>query len=1415
MSGLFGGKSQSTSDQRLNAIQVTQSAYGNVVPLVYGKTRIPAYLFWYNSFQAIPHTSESGGKGGGGGVKNTSYTYTAAVVLGLCEGDIQGVGTAWADKNQVAIADLGLTQFAGTSGQTPWSFLTSNYPAQAIGYDRTAYLAGSSFDLGSSAGLPNLSFEVKGLKPYSAGALFYEAEPSEIITDYCTHATHGAGFNALGTLTGTNSYRDYCTSMGFFLSPAETVQRQAADFIAEILQITNSNAVWSAGTLKIIPYCDAPVGGNGATYTPNLTPLFSFSDDDYVAAEGSDPVICERVPASQTYNRVRVEYLDAANQYNTAIAEAEDAQDVALFGVRAMQTLSFHSITSGTVARLVAQLILQRQLYTRNKHTFSTRIDYSLLEPMDIVAINESGLGLTNVLCRVVEVNDKDDDLITLTVEELLVGPGGAPQYNWQLAQGYAQNYNQSPGSVQTPQIIIAPTSLVEGNELMLAICGPSGNGYWGGAHVYMSLDNVTYNFVGTQYGAASYGTLTASLATSADPDTTHTLAVQLADTQRTLGSGTTSDADQMRMLALVGDELVSYQTATLTGAGAYNITYLRRGCYKSTIAAHSSGERFIRVDGRIFRIPFDAGWLGRTVYFKFTSFNIFGQATQDISSATAYSKTINNLAVASDYPTSFTLFPSGYCSVNGRVAWKSGGASAWDSAVRSLESYYAGAYVKFSAAQANKLFMIGLNSDPATDSSYTSLDFAWYCHSSGDAYIYESAANLGTFGIYTPASVFAIEYDGQTVRYLIDGVVKRAVPAANKRFYLDSSFADPDARAKDIDFGTLTGVPRVGGNFLNVASWVIGTADGQGNFGDNFDGTNHDSSIVLAGTSGNPLGPHGESEPIWKTVGAGAGANGGWNNSVDCMGIDPTKTYRSTVWCYWNGTGNPSIYHGCDTANTNDLSGAANSNPYYIGGSFSGMGLKPGKWYLMVGILHGSGYGSTDSGMSGIYDRITGQRAVAGLEYKIVVGAAYQQQRVYQYYANNGSSVIWFAKPRFEEMNGHEPSLAALLVLPDADNSLKQRVIPDSEFEFATDQTFWYWGSQAGFAISPTGGVLGGVLQITFDGTTKTLIARGGKKYRYIPGQQYMTSVRMRRTSALGGTGISTSWECGSESESADAGTAGRTSTDSAPVEIRVGGLGLNGVQDSLPVLNQWYTFDFTQTAVIDASNTQPYLTAHLFFGSGTTSGTIEVDALQGIPLAAEFTASQAGTVAPPGAVSGLVLDDAGSWVARAALASPAFTGTPTVPTASGGTNTTQAASTAFVQSEISTKAPLASPALTGTPTAPTAAAGTQTTQLATTAFVDPAHSIGANGYVKLSSGVLIQWGTTSSVATNGTAAVSFPITFPNNVFSVTLGGGNNSAAAKFMSASVQNGSLSASGFTAQNNGGDANAIMWMAIGN
>lgn len=77
---------------------------------------------------------------------------------------------------------------------------------------------------------------------------------------------------------------------------------------------------------------------------------------------------------------------------------------------------------------------------------------------------------------------------------------------------------------------------------------------------------------------------------------------------------------------------------------------------------------------------------------------------------------------------------------------------------------------------------------------------------------------------------------------------------------------------------------------------------------------------------------------------------------------------------------------------------------------------------------------------------------------------------------------------------------------------------------------------------------------------------------------------------------------------------------------------------------------------------------------------------------------------------------------VGLAKLNSPTFTGNPLAPTAAGGTNNTQIATTAFVASAVSGGtsgyAPIASPTFTGVPAAPTASVSTNTTQLATTAY-------------------------------------------------------------------------------------------------
>jgi hypothetical protein len=181
--------------------------------------------------------------------------------------------------------------------------------------------------------------------------------------------------------------------------------------------------------------------------------------------------------------------------------------------------------------------------------------------------------------------------------------------------------------------------------------------------------------------------------------------------------------------------------------------------------------------------------------------------------------------------------------------------------------------------------------------------------------------------------------------------------------------------------------------------------------------------------------------------------------------------------------------------------------------------------------------------------------------------------------------------------------------------------------------------------------------------------------------------------------------------------------------------------------------------------------LTALTTTGNASIGGTL---AVTGATTLAAATATTPATGNNSTAVATTAYVRAQSY---APLASPALTGTPTVPSAAVDTNTTQAASTAFVVGQAgstapvingtaavgsslrysredhvhptdTSRAPVASPTLTGTPAAPTAAVGTNTTQLATTAFVNA--EIANDAPTKTGTGASGTWG----ISVTGNAA-------------------------------------------------------------
>jgi hypothetical protein len=189
-----------------------------------------------------------------------------------------------------------------------------------------------------------------------------------------------------------------------------------------------------------------------------------------------------------------------------------------------------------------------------------------------------------------------------------------------------------------------------------------SGGPYWGGATVHRSWDGASYEVVGRQVGVTPMGVLSADLGVGADPDTGDTLSVDLLQSFGTLSTVTQADADNFKTLSVLGEglpaELLSYETATLTGTNAYDLTYLRRGVYQSTIASHATDSTYFLAHNA-FVLVYQAQDIGKTLHFKFTSFNQYGRAEEDIADASEYTYTLTGgLSQVKTVTTDYTVQP-------------------------------------------------------------------------------------------------------------------------------------------------------------------------------------------------------------------------------------------------------------------------------------------------------------------------------------------------------------------------------------------------------------------------------------------------------------------------------------------------------------------------------------------------------------------------------------------------------------------------------------------------------------------------------------------------------------------------------------------------------------------------------------
>jgi hypothetical protein len=461
-------------------------------------------------------------------------------------------------------------------------------PLELLAYPGLAYIASPNFDLGKSDVLPNMTFEVQGLNIIGGGLI--DANPEDIITAIITNAKFGLGISS--SYLDLSDYSNWCLAANLLLSPNFNSQQNASDQIQRILDETFSTCIWhDCSSMKVVPYGDTAHTANGVTWTPDVTPSYDLTDDDFLGDNAKDPVRVTRKSPADLYNNLKIECLDRDHDYNPAIVEFMDQGSIDAYMLRQDSTKQMHDICQPSVASQLVQLMGQRALYIRNEYNFTLGWAYCLLEPMDIVTLTDSGLGLNDFPVRITRVEENDNGDLDITAEDFPQGVGHAATYPRQTSDGFTVDYNADPGSINVPVIFTAPASLAGQNEVWIAIGG--GNPKWGGADVYISTDDSTYKFLQRVYGASRFGILSAPLPSQSDPDTTNTLSVDLTPSQGQILSGTEAEADNDVTLCIVGPGN-SFSSPNLVTNGGFDSDvsgWYPGNCSLAPIAGGQSGN--------------------------------------------------------------------------------------------------------------------------------------------------------------------------------------------------------------------------------------------------------------------------------------------------------------------------------------------------------------------------------------------------------------------------------------------------------------------------------------------------------------------------------------------------------------------------------------------------------------------------------------------------------------------------------------------------------------------------------------------------------------------------------------------------------------------------------------------------------
>lgn len=331
---------------------------------------------------------------------------------------------------------------------------------------------------------------------------------------------------------------------------------------------------------------------------------------------------CQRKDSSEIFNRFPVEFVSRKNSYEKEIVAYELSEDIADYGLRQASTTSAHWFYTKERAVKLAERLARDAQYGRNKFTFKLDWAFCRLEVGDLVTLTDKALGLSKEPVMIDSVTEGTDGTLTITAISRPRMDAHAAAYDVHETDRPFIDYNAQAPDTDTPIIVQPPAELTTtGMEIWIGAKG-KGN-LWGGCTVHVADDGTNYRTAGQIANSARIGTLSKGISAT---DTT----IEVSCNGSFL-AGTQQDAERGNTLCWLDGECFSYQGAELLSDGRWRFTDCVRGQYNTTATSHAENSAFARLDSSLLKIPFRKEDIGKDIFLKFTSFNVFGSGEQGL----------------------------------------------------------------------------------------------------------------------------------------------------------------------------------------------------------------------------------------------------------------------------------------------------------------------------------------------------------------------------------------------------------------------------------------------------------------------------------------------------------------------------------------------------------------------------------------------------------------------------------------------------------------------------------------------------------------------------------------------------------------------------------------------------------------